>query len=331
MNSSLLLEPAMASPRRPQLPQVACAFAPASVGNVGVGFDLLGHSVAGAGDRAEVRRIDEPVVRIAAIRGCVTELPIDPRQNTAGMALLSLRKALGLQHGFELALHKGIALGSGMGGSAASCVAALVAANALLAQPLPRESLYGFALDGEAVASGSRHGDNLGSMLLGGLVLATHEHLLRIEVPATWHCALVHPHVVLETRKARAALAGHYELGEFVAQSTNLALVLAGCYRGDAALVREGLKDVLVEPRRAPLIPNFARVKQAALDHHALGSSISGAGPSVFGWYDNRADAEAASVAMQAAFAEAGLDSDAWVSPIDGPAAVLIPSLEAEA
>ncbi|CAM5261435.1 Homoserine kinase [Rhodanobacter lindaniclasticus] len=127
-----------------------------------------------------------------------------------------------------------------------------------------------------------------------------------------------------KTRKARAALAGHYALGEFVAQSSNLALVLAGCWRGDAALVREGLKDVLVEPRRAPLIPNFARVKQAALDHHALGASISGAGPSVFGWYDNRTDAEAASVAMQAAFAEAGLDSDAWVSPIDGPAATLI-------
>jgi homoserine kinase len=298
---------------------------------VGVGFDLLGHSVAGAGDRAEVRRIDEPVVRIAAIRGCITDLPTDPRQNTAGTALLSLRKALGLQHGFELVLHKGIALGSGMGGSAASCVAALVAANALLAQPLPREALYGFALDGETVASGSRHGDNLGSMLLGGLVLATHERLLRIEVPAAWHCALVHPHVVLETRRARAALAGHYALGEFVAQSSNLALMLAGCYRGDASLVREGLKDVLVEPRRAPLIPNFAKVKQAALDHRALGASISGAGPSVFGWYDNRADAEAASVAMQAAFADAGLGSDAWVSPIDGPAATLIDSIEADA
>lgn len=330
MNSSLS-ESAMAPPRRLSLPQVACAFAPASVGNVGVGFDLLGHSVTGTGDRAEVRRIDEPVVRITAIRGCVTELPADPRANTAGTALLSLRKALGLQHGFELVLHKGIALGSGMGGSAASCVAALVAANALLARPLPREALYGFALDGEAVASGSRHGDNLGPMLLGGLVLATHERLLRIDVPAAWHCALVHPHVVLETRKARAALAGHYQLGEFVAQSANLALVLAGCWRGDAALVREGLKDVLVEPRRAPLIPNFARVKQAALDHCALGASISGAGPSVFGWYDNRSDAEAASVAMQAAFAEAGLDSDAWVSPINGPAAALIDSIEAAA
>lgn len=311
-------------------PRIARAFAPASVGNVGVGFDLLGHSVAGAGDHAEVRRIDEPVVRIAAIRGCVEGLPLDPLHNTAGTALLSLHRALGLPHGFELVLHKGIALGSGMGGSAASCVAALVAANALLEQPLSREALYPFALDGEAVASGSRHGDNLGSMLLGGLVLATHDRLLRIPVPAAWHCALVHPHVVLETRKARAVLAGHYALGQFVAQSSNLALVLAGCHRGDAALVREGLEDVLVEPRRAPLIPNFARVKQAALDHRAMGASISGAGPSVFGWYDNRADAEAASAAMKAAFAEAGLDSDTRVSPIDGPAASLVASDEVQ-
>jgi homoserine kinase len=326
MNASLL-EPEMSS-RRAKNSQVATAFAPASVGNVGVGFDLLGHSLADVGDRAEVRRIDEPVVRIAAIHGCVTGLPTDPRQNTAGMALLALRKALGLQHGFELVLHKGIALGSGMGGSAASCVAALVAANALLKQPLPRESLYGFALDGEAVASGSRHGDNLGAMLLGGLVLATHDRLLRLPVPAEWHCALVHPHVVLETRKARAALAGDYALSEFVAQSSNLALVLAGCYQGDAALVRDGLKDVLIEPRRAPLIPHFASVKQAALDHHAMGASISGAGPSVFGWYENRVDAEAASTSMQAAFAEGGLASDAWVSPIDGPAASLIDSLD---
>ena len=304
--------------------RIARAFAPASVGNVGVGFDILGHSMAGAGDRADVRVIDEPMVRIAAIDGAVTDLPREPRLNTAGMALLALCDALSWPHGFELTLHKGIPLGSGMGGSAASCVAALVAANALLEQPLPQEALYRFALDGEAVASGSRHGDNLGSMLLGGLVLATHDRLLRIPVPRNWHCALVHPHCVLETRKARAALAGAYALDTFVAQSANLALVLAGCFRGDAALVREGLADVLVEPRRASLVPGFARVKQAALDHRALGASISGAGPSVFGWYENRADAEAAAAAMQGAFAAEGMQSDAFVAPIESPAAGLI-------
>jgi homoserine kinase len=325
MNAPLAVKPAMSVQRL----QAASATAFASVGNVGVGFDILGHCIAGAGDRADVRRIDAPTVRIASIKGCVDVLPTDAAQNTAGAALMALRKALGLQHGFEISLHKGIALGSGMGGSAASCVAALVAANALLERPLPRESLYGFAVEGEAVASGGRHGDNVGPMLVGGLALATRDRVVRLPVPATWHCALVHPHVVLETRKARAALAGDYALGEFVAQSANLALVLAGCFKGDAELVREGLKDVLVEPRRAPLVPNFARVKQAAMDHKALGASISGGGPSVFGWFEHRAQAEAAAAAMRSAFAEVGLDSDAFVSPVDGPAATLVPYADA--
>jgi homoserine kinase len=325
MNAPLAVKPPMSAQRL----QAASATAFASVGNVGVGFDILGHCITGASDRADVRRIDAPVVRIASIDGCVDVLPMDAAKNTAGMALMALRKALGLQHGFEIALHKGIALGSGMGGSAASCVSALVAANALLERPLSRESLYGFAVEGEAVASGGRHGDNVGPMLLGGLVLATRERLVRLPVPPSWHCALVHPHAVLETRKARAALAGDYALGEFVAQSANFALVLAGCFRGDADLVREGLKDVLVEPRRASLIPNFARVKQAALDHKALGASISGAGPSVFGWFEHRAEAEAAADAMRSAFAEVGLDSDSFISPVDGPAATLVPSVDA--
>lgn len=303
---------------------VATAEAFASVGNVGIGFDILGHCVEGAGDRAEVRRIPEREVRIAAIRGVVTDLPLKAEDNTAGAALLSMIRGLDLPFGFELTLHKGIALGSGMGGSAASCVAAVVAANALLDAPLPREALYPFAMDGEVVASGSRHGDNLGPMLMGGLVLATDKRLVRVPVPAEWHCALVHPHVVLETRKARAALAGHYALGEFVAQSANLAMVLAGCYRGDAALVREGLSDVLIEPRRAPLIPGFYQVKQAALDHGAFGASISGAGPSVFGWFEDRAAAVAAAHDMQAAFRNAGHRSDALVAPIDGPAARVV-------
>lgn len=302
----------------------AVAFAPASVGNVGVGFDILGHSLAGPGDRATVRRIDEPVVRISAIRGTTTGLPMVAERNTAGMALIEMRQALGIRHGFEIELDKGIPLGSGMGGSAASCVAALVAANALLPTPLSPEQLYPFALAGEAVASGSRHGDNVGPMLLGGLVLATNDRLLRIPVPSRWHCALVHPEAVLETREARAALAGHYALGEFVAQSANLSLVLAGCYEGDSALVRAGLEDVLVEPRRARLIPGFAMVKQAALDHEAMGASISGAGPSVFAWFEDRDKAERAAVAMREAFADAGFASEAFVSPVAGPAATVL-------
>ncbi len=302
----------------------ARAFAPASVGNVGVGFDILGHAIEGVGDTVTVRRIDEPVVRIHAIRGTTVDLPLGAEDNTAGAALIALRASLDLPFGFEVEIDKGIALGSGMGGSAASCVAALVAANALLPQPLSREALYPFALTGEAVASGGRHGDNLGPMLLGGLVLSTADRLVPVPVPAAWHSLLVHPDAVLETRRARAALQGHYALGEFVAQSANLALVLSGCYTADAVLVRAGLRDVLVEPRRAGLIAGFAAARDAALAAGAMGASISGAGPSVFAWFEQRQAAFAAQSAVQQAFADAGFDSQGWVSPLNAPAARLL-------
>ncbi|WMJ68993.1 homoserine kinase [Stenotrophomonas sp. 24(2023)] len=302
---------------------IARAFAPASVANVAVGFDILGHAIAGIGDTVSVRRIDEPEVRIEAIHADGMALPTDPARNTAGAALLALREGLGLAHGFALEIDKGIPFGSGMGGSAASCVAALVAANAVLDAPLPREALYPFALDGEAVASGGRHGDNVGPLLLGGLALCTARQLVRIPVPDHWHSLLVHPQAVLETRRAREALQGHYALGEFVAQSANLGLVLAGCHRGDAGLVRAGLRDVLIEPRRAGLMTGFAAARDAALAADAMGAGISGAGPSVFAWFESAALAHAAAPQVRAAFAEAGLDSQAWVSPLNAAGACL--------
>ncbi|MDH0171386.1 homoserine kinase [Stenotrophomonas sp. GD04145] len=302
---------------------IARAFAPASVANVAVGFDILGHAIAGIGDTVSVRRIDEPVVRIAAIRGSAVELPLEAAGNTAGAALLSLREGLGLGYGFELEIDKGIPFGSGMGGSAASCVAALVAANALLDAPLPRAALYPHALDGEAVASGGRHGDNVGPLLAGGLALCTADRVVSVPVPACWHSLLVHPHAVLETRRARQALQGSYELREFVAQSANLALVLSGCHRGDATLVRAGLRDVLIEPRRAGLIAGFEAARDAALSAGAMGAGISGAGPSVFAWFEDAMQAQAAAGQVRAAFAAAGFDSDAWVSPLDAAGARL--------
>lgn len=303
---------------------VARAFSPASVGNAAVGFDILGHAIAGVGDTVTVRRIAAPEVRINAIRGTPFALPLHAPDNTAGAALIALREALALPFGFEVEIDKGIALGSGMGGSAASCVAALVAANALLDAPLPREALYPFALEGEAVASGGRHGDNLGPMLLGGLVLSTAERLVPIPVPDAWHSLLVHPEAVLETRRARAALQGSYALGEFVEQSANLALVLSGCFTADASLVRAGLRDVLVEPRRAGLIGGFHAARDAALVAGAMGASISGAGPSVFAWFERRDAALAAQAAVQQAFADAGFDSQGWVSPLNAPGAQLL-------
>jgi homoserine kinase len=303
------------------------ASAPAGVGNLGVGFDLLGHTIEGPRDRVTVRRIDVPEVRVAAIRGDVSGIamiPFDPARNTAARGVAALREQLALSSGFELELDKGIPIGAGLGGSAASCVAALVAANALLDAPLSREALYRAAMEGESASSQSHQGDNVGPMLLGGLALAAPERLIALDVPDWLHCVVVHPDQVLETRAARAVLAEPYPLATIVRHGAHLALLLTGLQRGEASLIRDGLRDVLVEPRRAPLVPGFAQVQAAALDHRALGASLSGAGPSVFAWFESRATAEAAAPAMRAAFADAGFDSRAWVSPVRGPRAELV-------
>ncbi|MCC8364438.1 homoserine kinase [Lysobacter sp. A6] len=299
------------------------AHAPAGVGNIGVGFDLLGHAIAGLQDRATVRRIDEPVIRVAAVRGPfdVSIIPFDDERNTAGRALRALREGLALPFGFEVELDKGIPIGAGLGGSAASCVAALVAANALLDAPLSRDGLYPFAMEGEYASSRSHQGDNVGPMLIGGVALATSHRLMPLRVPAWLHAVVVHPDQVLETRRSREVLVEPFPLSTVVAHGARLAQFLLGLERGDAALIRDGLQDVLVEPRRAPLVPGFAQVKAAAMDHAALGASLSGAGPSVFAWFASEAEAKAAAPAMQAAFADAGFASRAYVSPVAGPRA----------
>lgn len=312
-----------------RVPDHATAFAPASVGNVAVGFDILGHALDAVGDTVTVHRRDEPIVRILRIDGADRALPTLPEQNTAGRALIEMRRGLGLRHGFDIEITKGIPFGSGLGGSAASATAAVVAANALLEEPLARAALYPYALAGESVASGSAHGDNVAPQLLGGLVLVAPgdpARLVSLPVPEGLHCAVVKPGYAVETRAARAALSAPYPLAQFVGQSACLAAFVAACYRNEAALLRGALRDLLVEPRRAALVPGFPAVQHAALAADALGCSISGAGPSVFAWFLDAESARAGASAMQAAFAQAGHRSDAWVSPVDAPGARLVGS-----
>jgi len=312
------------------MPTSATATAPAGVGNIGVGFDLLGHSILGPFDRATVRRIVAREVRVVDVRATgdvspdsIGVIPFDTERNTAGRALRALREGLALDHGFEVELDKGIPIGAGLGGSAASCVAALVAANALLDAPMAREALYPFAMEGEYASSRSHQGDNVGPMLVGGVVLATATRLLSLRVPTGLHCVIVHPDQVLETRRSREVLAEPFPLSTVVAHGARLAQFIVGLERGDLALLRDGLQDVLVEPRRAALVPGFDAVKAAAMDHAAIGASLSGAGPSVFAWFASEADARNAAPAMQAAFADAGFASRAHVSPVNGPRAAL--------
>jgi homoserine kinase len=297
----------------------ALAFAPASVGNVGVGFDILGHTVEALGDHVRVHRRTTAGVSIRSITGVVEDLPLAAEKNTAGMAVLAMQRQLGLSHGFELEIVKGIPLGSGLGGSAASAVAAVVAAAALIDTPLDRTQLLMFAMQGEAVASGSVHVDNIAPSLFGGLVLTVgidNPFVKQIPVPESVRCVLVHPHMVLGTREARAILSKTVALADVIWQQANLAGFLAGCYSGDLALIRASLLDVVIEPQRQVLIPGFAAVKRAALEANALGGSISGAGPTVFAWAEQH-DAENVRREMVEAFRKHGLDSDSWVSAID--------------
>jgi len=302
------------------------AFAPATVGNVGIGFDILGHTVTAVGDRVSARRTAEPGVRISAITGSSTQLPLEAEKNTAGMALVSMSQALSLPFGIEIAIDKGIPLGSGLGGSAASAVAAVVAANALLDQPLGKLELLKFAMHGEAVASGSVHVDNIAPSLFGGLVLTVgidHPRTKQIPVPRSIRCVLVHPHMFLSTREARRILRKTVDLSDLVWQTANLAGFLSGCYTNDLAMIRDAFEDVIIEPQRSQLIPGFKAVKQAAMANGALGCSISGAGPTVFAWCEEPY-AEGARVAMVEAFAEHNLAADHWVSAIDTEGARLV-------
>jgi homoserine kinase len=295
------------------------AFAPATVANVGIGFDILGHSVDTVGDRVRLRRIDEPVVRITSITGVAGDLPIEAASNTAGRAVQALHAALRLDYGFEIEIDKGIPLASGMGGSAASAVAAVVAANALLEEPVPRLQLLKFAMEGEIIASGSAHIDNIAPCLIGGLVLTVgidHPRVKQIPVPTSLRCVLVHPHMFLGTREARAVLKTDVTRSDFVWQTANLAGFISGCYSNDLDMIRDSFNDVIIEPQRQTLIPGFKDVQRGAKSAGALGCSISGAGPTIFAWAEIQ-HAEAVRGAMVAAFTRNGLESDSWISSLE--------------
>jgi homoserine kinase len=304
----------------------ATAFAPASVGNVAIGFDILGFAVDALGDRVSVARRAAPGVEIAAVRGIAGELPREPKDNTAGRALLAMQEALQPGFGFVVEIDKGIPLGSGLGGSAASAVGAVVAANALLPAPVGLLDLLRFAMAGEAVASGSRHVDNIAPALYGGLVLTVgidEPRVKRIPVPQGVRAVIVHPHMFLATAKARAILKGSVELSDFVWQTANLAGFISGCYTDDLDMIRASLEDVVIEPQRQALIPAFQEVRRAAMAAGALGCSISGAGPAMFAWA-LELSAPAVLGAMRREFEAKGLATDGWVVDLRGAGARVI-------
>ncbi len=307
----------------------SAAFAPASVGNVAVGFDLMGHALEGVGDRVRVRRSAEAGVRVSGVTGVVTDLPLGADRNTAAAALQAMREGLELSTGFELELEKGVPLGSGMGGSGASAAAAVVAANALLDEPVSVEALFPFALAGEAAATGAACVDNVAPALAGGLVFVPPgepRRLVKVSVPETLWCAVARPPLVIESRATRAALEEPGGLDAIVGQTARLAGVIAGCQAGDFDLLRRSLEDVLVEPRRAGLVPGFKEAKQAALLAGALGASLSGSGPAVFAWCEGEAAAREVCEILKGALGDGEVEG--FVSPVDAPGARLVETEE---
>jgi homoserine kinase len=305
----------------------ATAFAPASAANVAIGFDILGFSVDVLGDQVTVKRTPTPGVVISGSAGVVKEIPREPERNTAGRALLAMQEALKLEFGFDAFITKGIPLGSGLGGSAASAVAAVVAANALLDKPLSKIELLQFAMQGEKVSSGSLHVDNISPSLFGGLVLTVgidNPRVKQIPVPEGIRAVLVHPHLFLSTKQARGILKREVTMSDFIWQTANLAGFISGCYTNDLDMIRASFEDVVIEKQRSQLIPGFDSVRKGAIDAGALGCTISGAGPTMFAWA-LEGDAEKVRDAMVSAFLRVNMRVDHWVVPITTAGAHVLP------
>lgn len=296
------------------------ATAPASIGNLAVGFDVLGAALGAPEDTVVVRRRCDPGVVVSRVTGDGGRLPRDASRNTAGVAVAALLERRGGGVGVEIELEKGVPLAGGMGSSAASAVAAVVAADRLLDSRLTAVELLACALEGERAACGAAHPDNAAPALLGGIVLSrpgAPPEPVRLPVPEGLAVALLHPPVELATRESRRAVPASLSLETAVAQWADLGAFVAALFRSDWDLLGRAFADRVAEPARAPLLPGFRAVQRAALDAGALGCSLSGAGPAVFALCRGVDRAAGVAGAMAAALhAATGLDGGVWSGPV---------------
>jgi homoserine kinase len=299
--------------------RVVTAFSPATVSNVACGFDVLGFPMEEPGDTVSARLIASGV-EIDGILGDGGRIPREPAKNTASVAAKAMLELLGEKRGVALTITKGLPLASGLGGSAASAAAAVVAVNALVGGKATTDQLVAAALVGEGLGKGGAHPDNIAPAICGGFVLVRHPHppdIIRLPVPKGLTCVVIHPDLEVETAKARALLGTDVPLKDAVKQWANLGALIHALHTSDFDLLSRSLEDSIAEPRRAPLIPGLANIKKAATDAGALGSSISGSGPSIFALCRERATADRVAAAMTAAVAkEIGGESQVYVSSI---------------
>lgn len=293
-------------------------FCPATIANLNCGFDVMGLCLENIGDEMIIRKSTQKGIRITKVEGA--ELPFETEKNVAGVAALALLKNVDCAFGFEIEIYKKIKTGSGIGSSSASAAGAVFGLNELLGRPFTRNQLIGFAMKGEAIASGCEHADNVAPCLLGGFTLVRGYNpldVIRIESPDDLHAVVLHPHIELKTSDSRAVLHPTVGLKEAITQTGNLGGLIAGLYTSDYGLIGRSLQDVIIEPLRKKLIPNFDSTKNAALQHGALGSGISGAGPSVFALCKGKESAEKVAQAMKESYIETGIEFDLHVCKIN--------------
>ncbi|WP_419418391.1 homoserine kinase [Legionella sp. D16C41] len=294
------------------------AFAPATCANVAVGFDILGFAVDSVGDYVTVTKREDKKIIIEFIEA-VEPLPFNSYKNTASVVIHKFCEALNLEIGFSISIKKGIPVSSGLGGSAASAVAALVACNNFLTAPLSTLELANFAVIGEQVSSGQPHADNIVPCLFGGLTLIHSQQPLKvINLPSpNLYCVLIYPHLQVPTRLARKVLKKTAPLAKYIQQSANLATFITSLYTNDHNLLKNALNDVLIEPQRAQFVPQFYRIKEAALQNGALGASFSGSGPTLFALTKTKKEAQKVAESMQLVLQENNIASNYWLSRIN--------------
>lgn len=296
-------------------------FAPATVANVVCGFDVLGFAVNEPGDEVIMRVTDRPGITISKITGDNGRLPLDPAKNTVSVSVQHYLKSIDRADiGLDIELHKKMPIGSGLGSSSASTVAGLFAAKALLGDETDMEKLLPFAMKGEEMACGHGHADNVAPALMGGFVLIRSYSpldVIRLPHPKGLYCAIVFPEVDVPTREARQIIRDKIYMKDAVTQWGNIAGLVSGLFMNDMDLIGRSMKDILVEPVRSMLIPDFYRMREMAMEMGAVSFGISGSGPSVFAFTKSEEEAGQIAQKLQKHLAAAGIGSNTYVSDIN--------------
>lgn len=292
-----------------------CAFAPATIANVNVGFDVMGLSLGSIGDKVEVSPNGTSENRITEIANG-KNLPFDVDKNSCSAVIKSMQEKTGFDEGLDIRIKKGFASGSGLGSSSASSAAAAVAFNEYAGKPFSPEELIPFAAEGERIACGTAHSDNVAPAILGGLVLLHQSKIIRLPLPEELHAVLFFPKITINTKGSRSIVKSEIPIHTVNKQVADMGAFVASLYQNDMALLRASLRDLLVEPSRKMLIPEFDEMRTAAMQNNALGFGISGSGPSMFALAKNHHDAQVIQDSLKMAFEHTGIGFHSFIEKL---------------